>query len=203
MTVTPQAPVLIATGTENNYVPVSQENPLPTSLLAGINYIGSVGGNQVISTATYTLPAGANSYAANDVIANSTSAPVVLTFLDVFRTNGGSGYITKVRCLTDLSTMTARLRLHLYSTAPTAINDNSPFTLLYANADKRIGTIDLAAMATEGTGSNAAYATNNTIRLAAVASANDKNIYAIVETLDDFTSGATQHLFFEVTLEQN
>lgn len=107
-----------------------------------------------------TRPADTNVYAANDIVSNSTSSPTIITFSDAAAVIGGSGFVNKGRILIDSATalLGTIFRLHLYHTAPTAINDNSPFTLLYANAGNRIGYIDFPALETGGTGSNASSA---------------------------------------------
>jgi hypothetical protein len=107
-----------------------------------------------------TRPADTDAYAANDVISNSTTAPAVITFENCGADNEGSGYITKARLFTNSATamLGAQIRLHLYHTAPTAVNDNAAFTLLYANAVNRVGYIDFPALETGGTGSDAAAA---------------------------------------------
>jgi hypothetical protein len=104
-----------------------------------------------------TRPTDTDAYAVNDVISNSTTEPAVITFENCGADNEGSGYITKARLFTNSATalLGAQIRLHLYHTAPTAINDNAAFTLLYANAVNRIGYIDFPVLETGGTGSDA------------------------------------------------
>lgn len=124
--------------------PVSSTNPV------------HVGLSCVEVSATFARPNDSTAYTAKDVVSDSTSTPAVMTFTSIARVVGGSGNITKARLFIDSATamLGATFRLHLYHTAPTAINDNSPFTLLYANRDKRIGYIDFPATTTEGTGSD-------------------------------------------------
>lgn len=163
-----------------------------------------VGGNMVRVSATFTRPADTAPYVAKDVVADATSAAVVRTFTDAARTNGWAGYIVGARGISDQKTMTARLRLHLFHTAPTAIQDNAPFTLLFSNAANRIGVVDLPAMATEDpTNSTAAMAVNFTDRIPFVCAAGDRSIYAMVETLDAFTPASGQQFFFELVIDQS
>ena len=167
----------------------------------------------VVSNVTLTRPGDTNAYIAKDTVSNSTSAPVVLTFTNSVSAQGVSGYIVKARLITNQSTNTARFRLHLYTTAPTAINDNSPFTLLAANAGLRIGVIDFPACQTEGSGSDAANAmyTVGALNNASTQSPQGplpfisaaKSIYGILETLDAFTPAASQTFFIELTMDNN
>ena len=149
-----------------------------------------------------TRPADTNAYAANDVIANSVGAPAVLT-IPFMPENGDSGYITKVRALTNVNNFTGRLRLHLYTAAPNAIADNAPFTLLWANRETRIGFIDIPAMQTGGAGSDASNALLADIRLFFKLSDTSKNLFAIVQTLDAFTPVASQQFFFSFLIDRN
>lgn len=120
-----------------------------TSIAAGETHVGEVGGNMGKAAATLTRPADTTAYTAKDAVADSTSAPTVLTFSNLARVNAGSGYIVKARLMTNQSTNTARFRLHLFDTSPTAINDNAAYTLLWANRATRIGYIDLTACQTD------------------------------------------------------
>ncbi len=160
-------------------------------------------GQTVMASATVTRPADTTAYAAQDVIANATSGAAVITFANAARINGGSGTITKARAVTDQAANTARLRLHLYHTAPTMMQDNAAFLTDWANRNKSIGAIDFGPMAQEATGGTAAGATNKTDRLAFVCPAGSSSIFGILETLDGFTPASAQNFFNELTIEQN
>ena len=170
---------------------------------AGGNSIGAVSSNSVVRSATITRPADTTAYAANDVI--STLAGAVLEFSGMARAVGGTGTIVRARLMTDQSTMIARCRLHLFHTAPTAIADNSPYTMLYANAANRIGSIDFPALNTEGTGStgagamrpsyDGAYAPPNLWYQCAAA---DTKLYGILEIKDAATPASAQNFFIEL-----
>lgn len=165
--------------------------------------IGQVGGYMVTVSATLTRPADTTAYTAKDAIANSTSAPTALTFSKLARLPGGSGYIVKARLITNQSTNTARFRLHLFNTSPTAINDNAAYTLLWANRAARLGTIDFVACQTEGSGSDAANSQNDTVRLPFVCAAADRNIYGLLEAIDAFTPASGQIFYIALTPDQN
>ena len=155
----------------------------------------------------FTRPADTTAYAAKDVVSDSASAPTVGTVAGVVSTAGGSGLIVKARLLTDQKTCTAQFRVHLYSTAPTAKNDNDPFTFLYANADKRIGAVDLPACTTEdATNSTAAYASrpssdgsSGVPNLLFKCASGSTTIYWILETLSAFTPASGQKFYLELS----
>lgn len=164
-----------------------------------------VAGRTALAGVNFTRPADVSAYAALDVVSNSTSVGAVLTFTNLARTIGGSGYITKARIITNQSTNTARFRLHLFETSPDASssrNDNVPFTQLFANRALAIGVIDFPAMVTEGAGSDAARSMNADIRLGFSGSAT-ANIFGILETLDAFTPANAQQFYVELIAEQN
>lgn len=158
----------------------------------------------VVASATITRPADTTAYAARDVI--STGAGAVLTFANMGRVVGGSGIILRARMLTDQKANVSSHRLHLFSVAPTAIADNSPYLLLYANAANRIGMIDFPAMATEDpTNSTAAAAMRPSSdgaypppNLWYKCAAADTALYGILETLSVFTPASAQNYFIEL-----
>jgi hypothetical protein len=165
--------------------------------------IGAVGGNTVVSTASFTRPADTTQYAASDAVTDSTSAPTVRTFSSCARKNAGSGYITKARLMKSTATTTnASFRLWVYNASPTAINDNAQFTLLWANRASRIGYVDFT-LTTEGTGSDSAGAVVADIRIPFVCAAGSKALYGRLEAKAAYTPGSGESFFIELTLEQN
>ena len=141
----------------------------------------------------FNRPADTTAYTAKDAISNSTSAPSVLTFANITHDWSQAGYITKARIMTNkatwASTNAAVFKLHLFHEAPTAINDNSPYTLLFANRTRRIGTITFSALSTEGTGSDCA----NTIWTGALyfeSKESNNTIYGLLE-VDSFSGTLT------------
>ena len=163
--------------------------------------------NKVIAV-EFQLPSGTTpDYTAKDAIANSASSPSLLTFSGITPDISQFGYITKVRLMTNkaawASTNAAVFKLHLYKNPVTAINDNSPFTLLYANRVNRIGTITFPALSTEGANSDAAIALW-TGALAFESRPSNNTIYGMLE-VDSFTGTLTrdslQSFFIEITTD--
>jgi hypothetical protein len=158
----------------------------------------------VIVGVELTRPADTNAYVVNDVVSDSTSAPNVLTFANIARTEGGSGYIIKARMLTDQKTNVAAFRLHLYHTAPTAQNDNAAFALLFANKASRIGIIDFDPMGTEdATTSDSAQTLWTSGHLHFVLPAGSKTIYGQFETKTAFTPASGQKFYIELATDNN
>jgi hypothetical protein len=172
--------------------------PLPVSISA------SATENPMVTVGVeITRPADATPHAALDVVADTTTGLRAMTFTNMATIVGGNGIITKVRVMTDQKACVARFRLHLFDTLPTAIADNSPYLLLYANKTTAESYIDMPAMATEdSSNSTAAVSTNYYTRLPYVCAAADRNLYGILETLDIFTPAISQLIYVQLTAEQ-
>lgn len=161
-----------------------------------------------ISEVTLTRPADTTAYAANDAVSNSTSAPALLQFSNVLPLAGADGLIVAARCMTNQSTFTGSLRLHLFKTsAPTPINDNSPQTVLWANRAVRIGYIDFAGFTTGGTGSDCAI-TLGTFpgsgnALPVELDSGQTSLWGMVETRGAFTPASGQQFFFALKTLQS
>lgn len=172
---------------------------------AGENHIGEVGGNLISVAVEKTRPGNTNAYIAGDVINESTSAGTVFTFSNLARKNDGTGYITKARLMTDQKANTARYRVHLFHTAPTAIFDNVPNTTLYADFRKKIGHFDLPAMSTSTDSTNSTGATTFDLglRIPFKSVSGERTIFAVLETLDGFNPANAQKYHLELTADNN
>ena len=160
-------------------------------------------GFQVISTASFTRPADTTAYAAQDVVADSTSAPTVLTFPGVARANGRSGLILGARHMkSSATTAGASYRLHLYKTPPGAINDNAQFALLFANRASRIGFIDFAHQG-GGTGSDSTHALAPNINLPFVCDASLTTLRGVLVVTSAYTPVSGEQHMIELSVLQN
>lgn len=192
-----------------DYVSDTNRFPVEGVLVAGDTeeFIGRVGGSIVTVSATFARPADTTAYTAKDVV--GTSPATVLTFANMARVVGGSGYITKCRIMTDDAAIASLpvMRLHLFKVSPTAIADNSPYTTLYANRSNRLGEIDLPILTLEGSGSDAvksiAVAGTGNLPLPFVCDAASRSIFAILETTTAFTPASSKNWFVELTADQN
>jgi hypothetical protein len=96
------------------------------------------------STVTITRPADVAPYAAGDVI-GAASGSAIITFPEV-GPSGGYVQIQSVRLLINSGTLPTgigALRLHLYSSAPTAIADNAAWELPAGDRAAYMDSIDL------------------------------------------------------------
>ena len=177
----------------------SPSQPLPTAQQGPAQAVGL----QVIVTDSFTRPSDTNAYAAQDVVSNSTSASGVLTFVNAARAIGGSGIIMSARHLKSSATINgATYRLHLYQVAPTAINDNAQFTLLYANRASRIGFIDFSH-STGGTGSDSSHALATMQNLPFVCDASLRSLFGILVVTGAPAQTSGEQHFIELAIAQN
>jgi len=172
------------------------------------DYYAKVTGYSATTFALYTDKALTTPRAGNGAHGGTGLVHRLFRLKNIFRTAGGSGYITKVRVITDLSTWVDRLKLHFYSTPISAIADNAVFTLLWANRAARLGAATMPAMATEGTGSDSAAALaipSDGSGLILFVQNNDasQDLYFRIEDLDSGTPASAQNFYIEVTLESN
>jgi hypothetical protein len=136
------------------------------------------GSTALIAASEFTRPADTTAYTAGDVVGTSPAA--VITLSNCARVAGGSGIITSVRLAADSATTANGIfRVYFFSTAPTAIADNSPFTLLWANRAIRVGAVDLT-LRTEGSGSDSAEAFNSSVVVPFTCASSSKDLTAVL-----------------------
>lgn len=124
---------LSSTNVSCNGALVSGSNPLPVVVTAAY-----------AASASKTRPNDTTAYAALDVIAESASAGTVWTFAGIGPSGGGKVTINQLTLKVDVSDVPAgmaQFRLHLYSSSPTAINDNATFNLPSGDRAKYLGYI--------------------------------------------------------------
>lgn len=179
-------------------------------LAAGEAHIGEVGGRSVPVGDETTRPADTTAYAAGDAIGATVSdtGTTPLRSLAVGRVEGGSGYLTKFRLVTDQVACVAVVRVHFYSVAAPAgaiPGDNVLMTLLYLNKAQRIGQIDMPPLATSTVAgaSTAAEARDFATRMQFKCAVADQNIYYRLETLTVFTPASGQKFYLEVASEED
>jgi len=105
------------------------------------SYVKSQGGNP---SATITRPADTTAYTANDVV--GTSPATNITFSDILPEEGQHFYISGVKMIYNTASVISGMSsfiLYLFDSAPTAIADNSAWTLLSADKDKYLGSIEI------------------------------------------------------------
>jgi hypothetical protein len=166
-----------------------------------LNSVKAVGYQKGVS-ASFTRPANTDAYAAQDVVSNSTTAPALLTFAGAARANGGSGVILSARHMKN-STGVGSYRLHLYTASTVApINDNAPFTMLYANRASRVGFIDFNHVQA-GAGSDSTNALTTFVNLPFVCGASASAIYGILTVTGAYTPTSGEQHFIELAVVQN
>jgi hypothetical protein len=166
-----------------------------------------VTGGQLVTVAKeFTRPADTTAYAANDVVSDSTSATTIQSLVNVARINGGSGYIVGAALRTNLKSVTPRIRVHLFNAVGATVSaDNAPAQSKYADIGKRLGSFDLAALATSVDTTNSDYSgvVDSTLRIPFVCAGGDRNLYFVTETLDAFTPASGEKFSLTIFADVN
>lgn len=167
----------------------------------GLVLVGSTGKRIAVEKTRANLT---DAYTAKDVVNENTSGGTVWTFSNVARVLAGSGYIVKATLFTNDTAAVVPFRLHLYHTAPAAVlQDNAPYTLLYADVAKRIGTIDFPTLAAEGSGGDSVSGQNDTVRLHFVCAAGTKDLIGVLECLTGYTPAGSTKYTLELSVDDN
>lgn len=104
-------------------------------------YTKSQGGSSSVSI---TRPDNTTAYTAGDVI--GTSPATNITFANILPEEKQHFYIVGAKLVYNTASVISGMStftLHLYSSAPTAIADNTAWTLLSADKDKYLGSIEI------------------------------------------------------------
>ena len=170
-----------------------------------------VTGYTTLTFALYSDKALASPVAGNGAWSSGGAVARMFRLKGLFRSLGGDGYITKIRLTTDLSTWTDQFALWFYGAPTAALLDNAVFAILYANRDLRLGSVVMPAFATEGSGSDMAYAigvpnngtTNLPLYVRNLETVPDTDLWVRIEDLSAGTPGSAQNFSVEVTLDAN
>lgn len=147
-------------------------------------------------SAEVTRPADTTAYAAKDAIANSTSAPTVITFTGAVNNIGESGVIRKATLQTDQAANTSTFRLHLFNAAPTTLtNDNAAQLIDYADKASYLGYIDITNVAEAG---SSIGVNTNAFHFVSGATV---NLFGMLESVGGFTPASGQKFNIKLVIE--
>lgn len=110
----------------------------------------------VLYTASFVRPSNTTAYAAEDAVNDNTSTPHILSFTSSEDSPkiGQDIIIKTLKVTTNNATVTnGSFRLYICKASQTITADNTPQTLLYADASNRVGYIDFT-LTSGGTGSD-------------------------------------------------
>jgi hypothetical protein len=176
------------------------------ALASGEAHIGEVGGNMLTISAEMTRPADTTAYTAGDVVSNNATTTTPVQLANIFRVASGSGYIVKLRLVTDKKSITPRLRLHIFNVnTATVAADNAPYKELYADSDKRLGYWDMPAMITaaDTTNSDMSRTLDLNCRIAVTAANGSRDLFVVYEALDGFTPASGQKFNITAVMDNN
>jgi|ERR1044071_504710 hypothetical protein len=174
----------VGSGVQIQYVKLDVGGDGVSTPVSGVVPVGST---VVVCQDEFTRPADTTNYAANDCVADSTSAPTARTFTSAARILGGSGYVVGAMVLTDDVDASewdnVALRLWLYNkTGFTLVNDNAAFNgPLYADRSLLVGYIDFPGFLREGGTPTALHTAIFDLRIPFVCDATVQNLYGQFE----------------------
>lgn len=137
---------------------------------------------------TITRPDNTTAYTAGDVF--GTSPATNITFTDVLLEEGQHFYIVGARLLYNNNAVISGMSsftLHLYDSAPTAIEDNSAWTLVSADKDKYLGSIEIDVPTDVG---DVIVSHKDNINIKRKLASSSTTIYGQLETDGGFTPGS-------------
>jgi len=170
----------------------------------GETHLGEVGGRTIRATVEFTRTTGTTGYHANDAVLPAVGG--VVEIANVGRIVGGSGYITEIRCSTDLKSITPRFRIHFFNASnPTLSADGANWQDMYADIAKRVGYYDMPALSTaaDATNSDMSRTMDATMRLPFVCGAATTSLWYAIETLDAFTPASAEKFSISIYCELN
>lgn len=159
--------------------------------------------NSITLTASYTRPADTTAYAANEALSDSTSAPTYLTFGSVTGAAGPkTGWLVGARCYSSANQSTLpQLRLFLYKSVPTAVNDNAALTMTDAQLLTCVATLTFNSFVggddTAGAGGNA-FCTASIPEPVAVSAP----LFGLVKVLNAYTPVSAEVVTFDLDIAE-
>lgn len=142
--------------------------------------------NRFISTVAVTRPNDTTAYAQLDVLSADPAA--VIEFANIAPAGGGPIVLLYASLVVSEGAVPAGMgqtKLHLYSSAPTAIADNAAYNLPSGDRGKYLGNITLGTPADLG---DTLFVEDDYLRKQVVATSS--SIYAIAQTVGAFTPTA-------------
>jgi hypothetical protein len=152
---------------------------------------------------SYTRPADTTTYAAGDVVANSTSAAVVLGFANVARGAGLGGTIQSARIIFSTAPATKLdSELWLFDTSPTMQNDNAAFAPSIGNLGALIGVIALPAANFKAGSGNGVIDVQN-LALSFQCSSASTSLFGVLVARNAYVPASAEVLKVRLTIAQD
>ena len=139
--------------------------------------------------ASFVRPNNATPYTIGDVVGPGVTANLV--FSEVSNIPGVEIMILDTSLRIDVAAIPAGMagfNLHLFSSAPTPIADNAPFTIIDADRDKYLKCIQLSVPVKRGT--NMLWSQDDGVNIAVKLNEGSANLYGVLETLGAYTQTA-------------
>jgi hypothetical protein len=177
-------------------------------LVAGEAHVGEIGGKLTQGSVEFTNTSGSGTaYSIGDTVSAGSAITTPYEIPNVFRVNGGSGYVTSIGVATNKASITPSFRVHFYSASTVTLSgDNTPYLDSYADTTYKLRPFDLTSMTSSvnTSGSCSRSWDTTTIRQAVMAESNSKSLWIALETLSSFTpSAVSQKYSVNVIVDNN
>ena len=163
------------------------------------NHVGEFGGRMTSGSVEFTNTSGSGTaYSIGDTVSGGSLVTIPYEIPNIFRVNGGSGYIVSIGIATNKSSINPAFRVHFYSgSSVTLSGDNLPYLDSYADTAYKLRPFDLISMSSSVNTSGSCSRTwdTTTIRQAVTAQSNSKSLWVALETLSAFTPNAVSEKY--------
>lgn len=152
-------------------------------------------------TCQVTRPNDTNAYTAGDSLADSTSAPTVLTLADVAEKDGWAGVIRGLTVAKSTATTTScSFNVLLFRNTFTAANDNAAFSPSDAQARTMIAGVNFLAADAQALALNAVWSRTN-LDIPFVCESTSNDLYVAVVWTAAYTPAASEIFDFTFLVE--
>ena len=175
---------------------------------AGEEVIGVTVGKLSSGSVEFTNTSGSSvAYSIGDTVSAGSAVITPYEIPNIFRVNGGSGYITGIYLSTNKAGINPAFRVHFYSASTVTLSgDNMPYIDSYTDTPYNLGTFDLGNMTSGSDTSGSCSRSSNTtiMRQPVIAQPNSKSLWVALETLAAFTPDGTSEKYnIKIIMDNN
>lgn len=166
---------------------------------AGEEVIGVTVGKLSSGSVEFTNTSGSSvAYSIGDTVSAGSAVITPYEIPNIFRVNGGSGYITGIYLSTNKAGINPAFRVHFYSASTVTLSgDNMPYLDSYIDTPYNLGSFDLISMSSSAdtSGSCSRSSDTTTIRQPVIAQPNSKSLWVALETRSAYTPASVSEKY--------
>lgn len=175
---------------------------------AGEEVIGVTVGKLSSGSVEFTNTSGSSvAYSIGDTVSGGSAVITPYEIPNIFRVNGGSGYITGIYLSTNKAGINPAFRVHFYSASTVTLSgDNAPYLDAYTDTPYNLGSFDLISMSSSAdtSGSCSRSSDTTTIRQPVISQPNSKSLWVALETRSAYTpASVSQKYSIKIIMDNN